>query len=73
MRLVFRNEKRLSIAAFVPDIARAAHRAGDAVIGHQPLERLVGILAMVSTMEDLLCAEAAFREMFAVDRSSGDG
>jgi hypothetical protein len=29
----------------VPAIARAAHRAGDAMIGHQPLELLAGVLA----------------------------
>jgi len=29
----------------VPDVARTAHRADDAVIGHQPLELLAGVLA----------------------------
>jgi hypothetical protein len=29
----------------VPAIARAAHRAGDAMIGHQPPELLAGVLA----------------------------
>ena len=29
----------------VPDVARAAHRADDAVIGHQALELLAGVLA----------------------------
>ena len=29
----------------VPDIARAAHGTDDAVIGHQPLELLAGVLA----------------------------
>src|SRR5690606_37649617 len=28
----------------VPDVARPAHRAGDAVIGHQALELLTGVL-----------------------------
>ena len=29
----------------VPDVAGSAHRAGDAVVGHQPLELLAGVLA----------------------------
>jgi hypothetical protein len=29
----------------VPDVARAAHHADDAVISHQPLELLAGVLA----------------------------
>ena len=28
----------------VPDVAGSAHRTGDAVVGHQPLELLAGIL-----------------------------
>ncbi len=29
----------------VPDVARPAHRAGDAIVGHQPLELLARVLA----------------------------
>ena len=28
----------------IPDIARPAHGAGDAVVGHQPLELFAGVL-----------------------------
>jgi hypothetical protein len=31
--------------SIVSDVAGPAHRAGDAVVGHQPLELLAGILA----------------------------
>ena len=34
----------------VPDVARAAHRADDAVVGHQPLELLAGVLAATVRM-----------------------
>ena len=37
--------RRSSPSRIVPDVARAAHRAGDAVVGHQPLELLAGVLA----------------------------
>ena len=37
----------------VPDIARPAHTAGDAVVGQEPLERLTGILAPpIRVMQD---------------------
>lgn len=37
----------------IPDIARPAHGAGDAVVGHQPLELLAGILtATVRMMQE---------------------
>jgi hypothetical protein len=36
----------------VPDVARPAHRAGDAVIGHQALELLAGVLtAAIGVMQ----------------------
>ena len=41
---VMSEEKKLSIAALSPDVARAAHRAEDAVVGHQPLELFAGVL-----------------------------
>ena len=45
MRSVFSDEKKLSISRIVPDVARTAHRTGDAVIRHQLLELLAGVLA----------------------------
>jgi hypothetical protein len=40
VRSVLRDEKKLSIAA-----SRSAHRADDAMVGHEPLELLAGVLA----------------------------
>jgi hypothetical protein len=42
--LVQRREEALH-RCIVPDVARTAHRTDDAVIGHQPLELLAGVLA----------------------------
>jgi protein-disulfide isomerase len=36
VRSVFSDEKKLSIAAVVPDVAGSAHAADDVAVGHQP-------------------------------------
>ena len=44
----------------VPDISGPAHRTGDAVISHQPLERFASILAaLVGMMQQLLRSTSA--------------
>jgi hypothetical protein len=44
MRSLQRREEALH-RCIVPDVARTAHRTDDAVIGHQLLELLAGVLA----------------------------
>ncbi len=60
MRSVFRDETRRAARSseqalyrgVVPDVARAAHRTGDAVLGEQLLEVLAGVLAaLVGVMQ----------------------
>jgi len=45
MRSFFKLEKKLR-DGIVPDVAGTAHRAGDAMVGHQPLEMLAGVLGV---------------------------
>ena len=41
----FQRREEAFHGGIVPDVARAAHAAGDAIIGHELLERLAGVLA----------------------------
>jgi hypothetical protein len=54
------DEKKLSVAEIVPDIAGATHAARDAERGEQPLERLTGVLAAaIRMMEQVVALVAA--------------
>src|SRR5476649_2015876 len=45
VRSVLSEEEEALHRGIVPDVAGATHAAGDAVIDHQPLELLAGVLA----------------------------
>jgi DNA-binding protein H-NS len=54
VRSVFNDEKKLSIAALSEMLPRTAHRTDYAVIGHQLLELLAGVLAATVGMMQLM-------------------